>query len=89
MNEFTTNIYADGNSISFFDFYYLVNSKLSEIFVYNGEWEFDESSGTVSFTVYFLAEDLWEAFNILNEALKELEELQISITWDKPSNIEY
>lgn len=89
MNEFTTNIYADGNSISFFDFYYLVNSKLSEIFVYNGEWEFDESSGTVSFTVYFLAEDLWEASNILNEALKELEELQISITWDKPSNIEY
>ena len=89
MEEFTTNIYTDGNSLSFSEFYYLLNEKLSELFEYNGEWEFDETSNVISFRVYFLSEDLWEAAQLLENCSKQLEEDQITITWSKPTNFEY
>jgi hypothetical protein len=89
MEEFTTNIYTDGSSLSFSEFYYLLNEKLSELFEYNGEWEFDETTNFISFKVYFLSEDLWEAANLLEHCCKELEEEQITITWSKPANFEY
>ena len=89
MEDFKTNIYVDGSSISFSEFYYLFNEKVGELFVYNREWDFDETTNLISFTVYFLAEDLWEAAKLIAQASKELEEEQISITWDKPENSEY
>jgi hypothetical protein len=87
MKEFVTNIEVDGNSLSFTEFYYLVTKRLSDLFVYNDEWNFDEVTSKISFTVYFLADDLWEAAEFLKEKSLELSEEQISITWEKPTNI--
>lgn len=87
MKEFVTTIEIDGNSLSFTEFYYLVTKRLSELFVYNDEWEFDENTSKISFSVYFIAEDLWEAAELLKEKSSELSEEQISIEWQKPTNI--
>jgi hypothetical protein len=88
MKLFNTKVYAFGAAITFSQFNYLVSDGISKFFDYNGDWEYDEVADILTFDVFFEEEDLWEASSKLNEAAKELEEEQISITWDKPYIVE-